>query len=366
MKSRIRVAHVVHSFGTGGLEKGIATLAAHASRDIEHVVVCQARSGASSRLLPRGVRVIELHKPEGHSFRFLWALARSLKELEPDVVHTRNWTGMDGIVASHLAGVSSLVHGEHGWGMEDPTGDDFLRCQTRRLLCRGAREITCVSRQMIEWLIGVVGIERPITQIYNGVDTERFRPAESRGGPIDELGIAEGAFVVGTVGRLDPIKDHPTLFRAIERLRRSVPECELLVIGDGAERARLEKLATPHVRMLGDRQDVPDLLRRMDVFVLPSINEGISNTILEAMASGLPVVATRVGGNPELVIDGTTGRLVTIGDVEGIADALRSYAVDARFRTSHGRNARRRAVREFSVPGMVDAYEQIYRRNARS
>ncbi len=362
----LRVVHVLYSFGTGGLEKGIATVIRNASPGFEHVVLCLATSGPSARLLPPGTRVVELHKPAGNSPPFLWRLSRELKRLQPDVVHTRNWSGIDGMIAARLAGIRGVVHGEHGWGMEDPDGLNPRRLRVRRFVQRWVREYTCVSQAMVGWLREDVGIRRPITQIYNGVDTDQYRPDPlARARVRCELGLAEDAFVAGVVGRLDPIKDHPTLLAAFGRLRAEHPEARLLIIGDGPERARLEALAGDGVLFLGDRGDVPELMRALDVFVLPSRNEGISNTILEAMASGLPVVATRVGGNAELVAEGNTGVLLEAGDPIAMGGALRRYASDPPLGRADGTAGRGLVVTRFRTADMVTAYEGVWRRGAR-
>ena len=203
-------------------------------------------------------------------------------------------------------------------------------------------------------------IRRPITQIYNGVDTDLLKPGPD--GVRDQLGIAAETFVVGIVGRLDPIKDHPTLFRAVAGLRERGVDAELLVVGSGPERERLEPLAGEGVRFLGNRSDVPDVMRAMDAFALTSLNEGISNTILEAMATGLPVIATRVGGNPELIEDGVCGVLVEPGDDGSIAESLARYAGNGDLARAHGAAARRRALDRFSIKRMVAGYEEVWKR----
>lgn len=360
----LRVAHLLYSFGTGGLEKGIATVVRGASPGFEHMVVCLTESGESARLLPPGTRVIELGKPPGNSPRFLWRLSRILRELGPQVVHTRNWSGIDGILAARLAGLRGVVHGEHGWGMDDPDGASPRRLRVRRFVQRWVREYTCVSQAMVGWLRDEVGIRRPVTQIYNGIDPGRYRPGPEGAAVRRELGIPPGAFAVGVVGRLDPIKDHPTLFRAFAQLRAADPGARLLVVGDGPERARLEAAGGEGVLFLGDRRDVPELLRVLDVFVLPSRNEGISNTILEAMATGLPVVATRVGGNPELVEDGLTGALVPPGDVNALAAALGRYRDGPEGARTHGEAGRARVLERFAVDRMVGSYEAVWARVA--
>jgi len=201
--------------------------------------------------------------------------------------------------------------------------------------------------------------------ICNGVDTHRFRPG-GRQVARAALGIGPERIVVGTVGRLDPVKDQVGLLRAFSRVVDD-SRVLLLIAGDGPCRAELETTVSAlgldgRVRLLGERDDVPSVLAAMDVFVLCSIAEGISNTILEAMATGLPVVATRVGGNPELVVDGKTGCLVEPRSPAALAASLRRYFEDPRLLAQHGGSARALAVAGFSLERMVGAYEQLYER----
>ena len=360
---RLRVVHVLHSFDTGGLEKGIAALIRQAAPDIEPMVLCLSRNGASSRLVPPGTRIVELFKPPGNSFRFILKLSKALWSLHPQVVHTRNWGGMEGVLAARLIGFRRVVHGEHGWEVQDPEGRNPRRVRARRFLSRWVREYTCVSRRMKAWLEREVRVPRPVTQIYNGIDTETYAPGPDRG-LRDALDIPANAPVIGTVSRLDPIKDHSTLLEAFATVRERFPRACLLVVGDGAERRKLERMACQGVWFLGNRHDVPDLLRIMNVCVLPSINEGISNTILEAMASGLPVIASHAGGNPELVDADLTGMLFSAGDVRSLSKGLCRYLEDPDLRAAHGRAGREKVAREFGVERMVRAYEQVYRRVA--
>ena len=360
--SKIRVAHILHSFETGGMEKGIATLIRHADKVFEHIVLCLSTSGRTARLLPPGVRVIEFHKTPGNSPAFVLKLSVALRKLKPDVVHTRNWGGIDGILAARLANNRRIVHGEHGWDIGDTDGKNPKRAMIRRLVSALVREYTCVSRHMRGWLLSEIRVKKSVTQIYNGIDTTVFRPGDDGLRLRGRIGIPEGEFVIGTVSRLDPIKDHPTLFKAFEGLKKSHHGLRLLVIGDGPERQRLERLATEGIRFLGQRTDIAELFRCLDVFVQPSINEGISNTILEAMASALPVVATNVGGNPELVRGGQTGMLVQPGDSSGLVSAISNYIVSRDMRDSHGKAGRLRALRDFSIEAMVRSYEGVYRR----
>lgn len=361
---RIRVVHVIHSFGVGGMEKGVATLIRNSSSMFEHAVLCLSASGESERLLPPGTKVFELGKAAGNSLHFLMKLKRQLKTLKPDVVHTRNWGGMDGIIAARFAGIRAVIHGEHGWDLGDPEGANLRRIIARRILSSCVRELTCVSQHMKHWLVEKVRITKPVHQIYNGIDSNVFSPLRGENTTRSELRIPEKSPLLGVVGRLDPIKDHPTLFRAFERAKQSVPEARLLVVGDGPERQRLQGMAGEGVLFLGNRTDVPRILRALDVFVLPSLNEGISNTILEAMACGVPVIATRVGGNSELVEEGKTGTLVPAGDCETLASVVTRYLNDPSLRRLHGSSGRVRACEHFTVEKMVHGYEEIYERAA--
>jgi glycosyltransferase involved in cell wall biosynthesis len=215
------------------------------------------------------------------------------------------------------------------------------------------------------WLVEDVRIRASkVVTIHNGVDVTRFA-GSTRDAARAALGIAATELVVGTVGRLNPVKDQATLVHAFERLGLRYPHAVLVIAGDGPLRGDLEHLVDTlqlrdRVRLLGERRDIPAVLAALDVFVLPSIAEGISNTILEAMASGLPVIATHVGGNPELLEAGTTGMLVPAGQPATLADALAAYIDDGHLREVHGKNGRQRAVERFGLARMSDNYAALY------
>jgi sugar transferase (PEP-CTERM/EpsH1 system associated) len=362
---QIRIVHILYSFGTGGLEKGIAMLVRNAAPEFEHVILCLTKTGDSVRLLPPGTRVISLGKKEGNSPFFIFKLAKTLKSLDPDVVHTRNWSGMDGIIAAKLAGISNIIHGEHGWGVEDISGVNHKRVLLRRLLSFGVKEFTCVSRQMVRWLNTRIQVRgKRITQVYNGIDCNIFRPVS----PAEkqqikaELGLGPDQPVIGIVGRLDPIKDHLSLFEAFLRVKTEIPQAVLLVVGDGPERKKLESVAGENIYFLGNRSDAPKVFAALDVFVLTSLNEGISNTILEAMASALPVVATDVGGTPEIVEDGKTGTLVLPKDIESIARGIQKYLHHPELGWQHGRAGRKKVAENYSISKMACEYERVWSR----
>lgn len=368
------VVHVVYRFHVGGLENGVVNLINRlpVSR-FRHAVVALTDCDPAfcRRVVHDDVRFVSLHKPPGHGVKLYPALFRLFSELRPAVVHTRNLAALEAVVPAWAAGVPVRVHGEHGWDVSDPDGTRRRFRWMRRLYRPFVTHYIPLSDHLLRYLNASVGVGAAhMTRICNGVDTQRFRPGV-RGREVLAGSPFEGddLCVIGTVGRLEPIKDPLNLLRAFVQLLRRAPELarrlRLMIVGDGSLRAELEaEIAREGVGacvwLAGERRDVPEAMRALDVFVLPSRAEGISNTILEAMACGLPVIATRVGGNAELVIEGETGMLVPAGDSAALADALARYVEDGRMMTQHGQAARKRAEAEFSIDGMVARYAQLY------
>lgn len=360
----ITVLHVLDSLGLGGLEKGVVTLTNNTSPDIRHTIICLRTSGPSAEKLPSNVDVIAMHKPSGNSFSFLRRLAEGIRRLNPDVVHTRNWGGMDGIIAARMAGVKNIVHGEHGWDLSDPQGLSKKRKLIRRVLNLGICEYVSVSQRIQSWLETEVKVVRPVNQIYNGVDTEMYRPNGDKRFLKKELGLSDDSNLIGIVARLDPIKDHSTLIKSFLLIADKYPKVHLVIVGDGSERQKLVDLGGERIHFLGDRRDVPDIMGGLDIFVLPSINEGISNTILEAMSCGVPTVCSNVGGNPELVRNNIDGILFPSSDIDALSAALMRYLDAPDLRSQHGLCARNRVLENFSIESMVTQYENVWRRVA--
>jgi sugar transferase (PEP-CTERM/EpsH1 system associated) len=230
-----------------------------------------------------------------------------------------------------------------------------------------------LSRDLERYLVADVGVARErVTQIYNGVDALRFRPGEGGRQAIEGCPFRDpGLWLVGTVGRMEPVKDPLNLVRAFVRALELAPSkrerMRLVLIGDGAlysgARAMLAGAGLADLAWLpGERNDVPDVLRGLDCFVLPSLGEGISNTILEAMATGLPVIATNVGGTGELVEAGSTGELVPAGDPHALAQPMLAYARDPAAARAAGERGRARIEREFSLEAMLGRYRALYDR----
>ena len=332
----------------------------------EHEICCLTTTGSAEKRLERSVRIYQMHKREGNDWRIIPKLISLMKANHPDIVHTRNWGSVDSIVAARIAGVPLVIHGEHGWNMDDPSGKSFKRRMFRKLLSCWVDQFVAVSENIQNWMIGSIGIKKSkINVIINGVDTDKF--CEGKEDEIKNIfGFSKEDFIIGTVGRLDPVKDQRLLLQAFSKLDHDQTSLKLILVGDGPERKRLEIFrdtlpCQDRILFLGQRDDVNTILQMFDIFVLTSKSEGICNTILEAMATGLPVVATAVGGNPELVQDGHTGSLVPPNDCDALSNSLNSYIEKVNdLRTFHGRNARERAVRDFSLESMVREYETLY------
>ncbi|MES1930693.1 sugar transferase, PEP-CTERM/EpsH1 system associated protein [Salinisphaera dokdonensis CL-ES53] len=333
-----------------------------------HCVVCLRGEGAlAPRLHAVGVRVISIDKRRGKDFGAYWRLTCLLRTIAPEVVHTYNVGTVDVALWARLAGVRHVVHAEHGRDVSDPTGSNPRYRWLRRLMAPAIGRFVAVSDELGTWLIERVGISGNRTQVIrNGIDLDRFADAaESR--VWDEGFAPAGSLVIGSIGRLDPVKAFDVLIEAFAHLQQRRPDlnARLVIVGEGNERSRLTALIAQrglesHVRLMGARDDINVVLRSMDIYACSSVTEGIALTILEAMACERPVVATRVGGNPELVADGETGLMVPADDVPALASALERLADDKLLARRLGRAARARVVAEFSLETMISAYCRLY------
>jgi sugar transferase (PEP-CTERM/EpsH1 system associated) len=372
--TRPLVVHVFYRFDVGGLENGVANLINHMPADAyRHAIIALTEvTDFRQRIRRDDVQFISLHKPPGHLFKLFPRLVRIFRELKPAIVHSRNLAALEVTVPAWLAGVPVRIHGEHGRDVGDLDGSNKTYQWVRRLYNPFVSHWIALSRDLEGYLAGRVGIPaHKVTQICNGVDAERFHPAVSPA-PISGCPFIQPEhWLIGTVGRMQTVKDQILLARAFIRALELAPELKsrlrLVMVGDGPLRAEAQALlATAGVADLawlpGERHDVPDVLRGLDCFVLPSLAEGISNTILEAMASGLPVIATRVGGNPELVFEGKTGALVPAGDPEAMARAILAYARDPEQARAAGQAGRVAIERRFSMKAMMEAYRGLYDR----
>jgi sugar transferase (PEP-CTERM/EpsH1 system associated) len=357
----------------GGLENGLVNIVNRMPPErYRHAIVSLTDlTDFRDRITRKDIAIFSLHKSKGQDFSTYGRLLRVFRALRPDIVHTRNLGTLEYLVAAAFVGIHGRVHGEHGRDTYDPDGLNFKYNLLRRAVKPFVHRYIAVSNDLADWLVHTVGV-RPdrVTHICNGVDIERFHPKTGCRRELGPRGFASPAtIVVGTVGRMEAVKDTLTLVRAFLHLLSTETgareHVKLVAIGDGLLREEAQRLVSAAgvdhlVWFPGERDDIPELMRGLDLFVLPSLREGISNTILEAMACGLPVVATRVGGNPELVEDEKTGTLVPPADPLRMADAIQHYLCNPEKLVQHGWAARKRAEAKFSIESMINDYMAVY------
>ncbi len=357
------VIHIVNQMGYGGVELGIINIVNTMPKErYRHAIISQTgcRKGIVSRLSRPDVKIYTLSKRKGNDPRIFLRMWKILRQLRPAIVHTRNLATQENQVVAWLAGVKTRIHGDHGW---DTTPDKILyrAHQLRRMLRPFVKHYIALSQEIGDYLVKKIGVHPDkLSKILNGVDTRKYYPRER---------AEKDSFSVCTVGGLRPVKDQANLVLAVKKLLEKMPHMhdriKLSLIGDGPARKELEALiAAGHLENIaeitGFRNDVPDMLHEFDIFVLPSKAEGIPNVILEAMACGLPVIATDVGGNRELLVEGETGFLVPPSDSEALADALQIYIQNPHLMKIHGIAARKRIETYFSLETMASAYMRVY------
>ena len=366
----VKIVHVVLGLNMGGLERVVLRLLAELDRARwAPVVVALDEPGVLALELTRlGVPLRVMGRRPGLDAELAVRLSTLLRQEGAHLVHTHNAAAhLYGSLAAHLArargggGSPRVVHTKHGRNQPDEPRSVLVN----RLASALSDRIVTVSDDAASVAIEIERV-RPdkVITIGNGVDTEEFRPRADAASARAALGAPATGFHVGCVARLAPVKDHRTLIDAFARLRGARPDAHLTLIGDGPERAALEEHAARldlerAVTFAGERAEVAPLLAAFDVFALASLSEGISLTLLEAASAGLPVVATRVGGNEEVVVDGETGFLVPASDPLALADALAEVAARP-DRATMGAAGRARVERRFSVERMARIYAELY------
>jgi len=369
MARPIPVVHLVLALDVGGLEEVVLRLVAHTDRArfTPLVYALDAPGAMASELDALDVPLRIVKRAPGLDAALPWRLARAFARDDVAIVHTHNASPhFYGAVAASLTRVATrgagprVIHTKHGRNQPDVARKVLLN----RLASALTDRVVAVSADAANVALHIENVaETRVVTISNGVDTTAFRPADPRAARA-LLGIPEGGFHVGVVARLAAVKDHATLLAAFALLRAERPDAHLTLVGDGPELAALRDRARAldlagSVHFVGVRRDVAAVLPAFDVFALSSTSEGISLTLLEAAAAGLPIVATRVGGNSEVVLDGATGTLVSPGDPAAFAAALGALARRS-DRAALGLAGRAHVERWFSVERMARAYQDLY------
>lgn len=373
------ICQVLHSLHIGGAEVLADGLARSLSKHFRFVFVCLDEIGSlGERLMSDGFPVgLVNRKTPGIDWKCGFRLAAKLREQKVDVIHAHQYTPFFQSLVSRLSyRRPPIVFTEHG--RHFPDSRSAKRVAVNRLLLRQNDRCFGVGESVRQALIKNEGLpDDRVEVIYNGVDLKPFAAVRDdnvlRAEMRAELGLDDRDFVVLQVARLNPLKDHLTAVRAIERLVESDPfrcgrRVHLLLAGEGEQRSLIEQVLRDrtlesHVTLLGARRDVPQLLAASDAFLLSSISEGIPLTLIEAMAAGVPVVSTNVGGIGEVVTDRETGLLAPAGDDARLAEHLESLT-DTSLRNHLCARATRIAEKRFSLRRMHSKYGRVYRQLA--
>jgi sugar transferase (PEP-CTERM/EpsH1 system associated) len=367
------IVHLLYRFAAGGLENVLVQLInGLPASEFCHTVVAltSVDPGFAARIQRDDVQFIALGKGPGQPFKMYPAMYRLLRKLKPDVFHSCNIAALEFAPMAALAGVPLRVHAEHGWDVADPDGNNRQYQILRKIYQRFVHQFVCVSEQLQSYLLNRIGV--PAARVHlipNGVDTERFRPlntddAMPQGYPFNK----QDHWVVGTVGRLEPIKNQPLLAHAFAQWVQSQPagaeRLRLVIVGagplDGEVRQILQDAnLQSRLWMPGVRSDVSEILRALDCFVLPSLAEGTSCTLQEAMACGQHLIATAVGGTPQLLGDGRYGLMVPSGNAQALQEAMQ------RFFSKEGAlpdpcAVREEALRSHSLPAVLERYRHLF------
>jgi L-malate glycosyltransferase len=368
----IRVAFVLHAMEVAGAEVLVLETIRRLIGRIEPTVICLDSVGPlGEQLRAEGHEVACLERRPGRDPRAVWRMACVLRRHSIEVVHAHQYTPFFyaalGAPASRRP--PRVIFTEHGRHYPDVVSP-IRRAANRILFSRLAAAVNAVSGFSAESLRKVDGFTvQPIEVIENGIELERYEVHVDRRMLRERLGLDPERTYIANVARLHPIKDQAMLLRAFAEVAAARPEVDLLLIGDGALRGELGRLAedlvvAERVRFLGVRSDVAELLSAVDIFALTSICEAASLTLLEAMASALPVVATAVGGTPEIVRDGLDGVLVPRGDAHATASALLRLLDDPATASTMGASARERVRARYQLSRTIDAYMDLYRQLA--
>lgn len=367
------VVHVMYRFDTGGLENGVVNLINQLPTvAYRHVVLALTEiTDFKQRINWPDVEFIALHKPPGQGIWLFPKLYKIFRQIRPAIVHSRNLAALEVQFPAWLARVPVRIHGEHGRDVGDLDGNNRTNQRIRRFYKPFVHHYLALSHELANYLVKKIQVPASrITEACNGVNTTRFAPHAA--GPVPIFGCPFDPakhWLVGTVGRMQTVKDQTLLARSFVLALQSAPELKaiarLVMVGEGPLKAQaqaiLESAGLSDLAWFpGERQDVSDVMRGLHCFVLPSLAEGISNTILEAMATALPVIATHVGGNADLVLHDQTGFVVPAGDPVLMSHSIIKMASNRDHAQALGLAGRQRVLQRFSLAAMVNTYQHVY------
>lgn len=362
-----RLAYVVNSLNPGGTERLVVEMSRAFAGEFLVEVICLDEPGAwAEDLRTDGIAVHCVWRQPGLDLSMPSKLAANFRRGRYEIVHAHQCTAWQySALARLLCRRPRLLLEEHGRFFPE-TDSPRRRWANRVVLRRLTHRFVAVSDDIRERLVRYEGLSRDqIELVYNGVAPEMRLPSAERAALRRDLGFSPDDFVVGTVGRFDPIKNLDLFVRSLARAAQDHAAVRGLLVGDGPQFAAIRTLVeqqglASRVVFTGYRGDARRVLQCMDVFVLSSLSEGTSMALLEAMAAGVPVAVTAVGGNPEIVVQGATGWVVPSGSVEALAAAIREAASDPQRREAYGRAGERRFAASFTFDRMIGRYRDLY------
>jgi len=363
-----KLMYIIHSLGVGGSEKLISNMAVELKRRGFDCTICCLNSLGEwgKKLKKKGFNIFVLDKKEGVDLNISKKIKAIVEKERPDILHAHHYTPYFYAVLSNFSyHRPKLIFTEHGRFYPD-------RVRIKRVIFNyfakfftdtitGVCDFTKYSLSKYEMFP-----QNKIRVIYNGIKPEKYEIDIDKHLKKRQLNLNFDDKIIGTIGRLCAIKNHYMLIQAFGRVKKHIKNAKLLIVGDGELRDRLEALSkkmnlTTDIIFLGEREDVPGLMKIFDVFVLSSNSEASSLALLEAMASGLSVVATNVGGNPELMKNNETGILVSRGDYKKFADAIIRILQNPTLQKVMGEKGKERIIEKFSFNRMMDEYIRLYR-----
>ncbi len=367
------LAYVVNTLNPGGTERLVVEMGLAFSVEYDLHVFCLDEPGAwASRLRERGIPVTALWRQKGIDLSLPIRLAQHMRQINASIIHAHQCSAWFYSALSRLYfRQPKVILEEHGRFWPEPDG--ALRKLGNRLLINPLTErFVAVSSDIASRLQRYEGIpSKRIQVIYNGVTPPQFPESDAVVRMRASFGISPTEFVIGTVGRLDPIKNLPMLVSALSAVCRTQPQVKGLIIGDGPQREEVSRLIADagmsgRICMTGHRDDARTLLACMNLFVLASFSEGTSVALLEAMAAGLPAAVTAVGGNPEIVENGVSGWVVPSGETAALEQVFERAVADPTICAALSIAGRRRFETQFTLSAMLDAYRDVYRDILRS
>lgn len=367
--SRPTICQVIHSLGIGGAEVLLDRMVRAMSDEFRFVIAVLDEIGEiGERLQNDGFTVHHLHRSPGIDHRCAKRLRAFADRESAALLHAHQYTPFfQSMLSRGFTGQRPVVFTEHG--RHCPDLPSRKRMLVNRLLLKKRDRLIGVGQAVAKALIDNEGLpESRVEVIYNGIDLDRTPARDSAAQAFvrSEFGFSTSDFVVIQIARLHELKDHETALRTMALVCREVPHARFLIVGDGECRPHIEKLIEElqlehHVVLAGSRNDVPELLNAADMFLMTSISEGIPLTLIEAMAAGIPIVSTNVGGIPEMIEHEVSGYLHAAKDVQGLANSCILLARDLEQRHRVAVNGQKTAIAQFSFRSMVDQYRQVYR-----